>query len=126
MTRGRSIEVAVKRVYDPPARSDGCRVLVDRLWPRGLSKSAAKLDAWIKELAPSDELRAWFGHDPAKWASFKRTYVRQLEQQGNVCERLLERCSHGTVTLLFAAKDREHNNAVALKQYLDTKLASER
>lgn len=122
MTRRRSINIKVKRVYEPPARSDGCRILVDRIWPRGLSKQTAKLDAWIKEVAPSAELRKWFGHDPSKWAAFKHKYFRELDQQESVAQRLLNECSGHTVTLLFAAKDGDHNNAVALKEYLDEQL----
>ncbi|HEY6727754.1 MAG TPA: DUF488 domain-containing protein [Polyangiaceae bacterium] len=110
--------VKVKRVYDVPARSDGRRVLVDRIWPRGLSKEDANLDAWLKDLAPSAELRKWFGHDPSKWSAFKRKYFRELDQHASVIEQLLT-SPRRTTTLLFAATDREHNNAVALKEYLE-------
>jgi uncharacterized protein YeaO (DUF488 family) len=124
MTRRISIELKVKRIYEDAARSDGCRILVDRIWPRGLTREAAKLDAWIKEMAPSAELRRWFGHEPSKWASFKRKYFRELDQQDDVLDQLLESCSGGTFTLLFAAKDSEHNNAVALKEYLEKQIES--
>lgn len=110
--------IKVKRVYEPPSRADGRRILVDRIWPRGLSKDAAKLDAWLKEVAPSAELRTWFGHDPAKWDAFKRKYFAELNHNADALEPLLETCAHGTVTFLFAAKDGAHNNAVALKEYL--------
>jgi len=124
MTRRSNIRLRVKRVYEAPTRSDGCRVLVDRVWPRGLSREAAKLDAWIKDVAPSAELRNWFDHDPSRWAGFKRKYFRELEQRDEAIEQLLKTCSRGTLTLLFAAKDSEHNNAVALKEYLDTRIKS--
>lgn len=126
MPRTSSPRLQVRRVYDPPARSDGCRVLVDRIWPRGLSKEAAKLDAWIKELAPSTELRKWFAHEPSKWDSFKRKYFRELDGREEALEQLLEACPERTLTLLFAAKDTAHNNAVALKEYLGARIESRR
>jgi len=97
-------------------------VLVDRIWPRGVSKEAAKLDTWLKDVAPSAELRKWFGHEPSRWASFKRRYFRELDGQQEVLEHLLEACSGRTLTLLFAAKDSAQNNAVALKEYLGTRI----
>lgn|SRR5690606_14798112 len=121
-----SPKIQVRRVYDPPARSDGCRILVDRIWPRGLSKDDVELDAWIKDVAPSAELRTWFGHDPSKWASFKRKYFKELDGREEALEQLLQACSGRTFTLLFGAKDVEHNNAVALKEYLDTRVGSKR
>jgi uncharacterized protein YeaO (DUF488 family) len=126
MPRTSNPRLQVKRVYDAPARSDGCRVLVDRIWPRGLSKAAAKLDAWIKDVAPSADLRKWFDHEPSRWASFKRRYFRELDEQGEALAQLLEACSGRTLTLLFAAKDSAHNNAVALKEYLDARIESRR
>ena len=126
MPRTSSPRLQVKRIYDPPARSDGFRVLVDRIWPRGLSKEAAKLDAWIKDVAPSAELRKWFGHEPSRWASFKRRYFRELDEREEALEQLLEGCTARTLTLLFAAKDPEHNNAVALKEYLDARTEAKR
>lgn len=117
-----SRQVKVKRVYDAPARSDGHRTLVDRLWPRGLSREAAKLDAWEKELAPSAELRTWFAHAPSKWIPFKRRYFRELDQRKGAIQKLLDTCSRRTVTLLFAAKDTARNNAVVLKEYVDEQL----
>ena len=99
-----SPRLQVKRIYDPPARSDGFRVLVDRIWPRGLSKDVAKLDAWIKDVAPSAELRKWFGHEPSRWASFKRRYFRELDERQEALEQLLGACTARTLTLLFAAK----------------------
>ena len=124
MTLKTNLKLNVKRVYDVPARSDARRVLVDRIWPRGLSKETAKLDAWLKDLAPSAELRAWFGHDASKWAAFKRRYFRELDRQDSVRGQLVETSPRRTLTLLFAAKDSEHNNAVALKEYVDKQLAS--
>lgn len=121
-----SLKIQVRRVYDPPARSDGCRILVDRIWPRGLSKDDVKLDAWIKDVAPSAELRTWFGHEPSKWTAFKRKYFKELDGREEALDQLLQACSGRTLTLLFGAKDVEHNNAVALKEYLETHLGSKR
>jgi uncharacterized protein YeaO (DUF488 family) len=111
--------VKLKRVYDAPAKSDGCRVLVDRLWPRGVAKDDLRPDVWLKDVAPSAGLRRWFGHDPAKWDAFKRRYFRELDEQSEAVERLLAKRREGTVTLIFGAKDAQHNNAVALKEYLE-------
>lgn len=111
--------IRIKRIYDPPAAGDGRRVLVDRLWPRGLSKDEVKVDEWLKEIAPSDELRKWFGHDPARWEEFRTRYREELKLHGELLERLRAEARKGTVTLLFAAKDEEHNNAVVLKELLD-------
>lgn len=108
----------VKRVYDPPEREDRFRVLVDRLWPRGLTREAAAIHEWLREAAPSDELRKWFGHDPAKWASFKSKYFQELDGRPDVMARLLGLARSEVVTLLFAARDIERNNAVALREYL--------
>src|SRR5512146_2750422 len=110
--------IRIKRIYEPPAAADGRRVLVDRLWPRGISKDEAKVDEWLKEIAPSAELRTWFGHDPAKWMEFRTRYREELKHQGELLDRLRAEARRGTVTLLFAAKDEEHNNAVVLKELL--------
>jgi len=126
MPRKSSPKLQVKRVYEAPARADGCRVLVDRVWPRGLTKDAARLDAWVKDVAPSGELRKWFGHEPSKWASFKRKYFRELDRQEGALDELMGACSGRTLTLLFGAKDSAHNNAVALKEYLDGRTTSKR
>jgi uncharacterized protein YeaO (DUF488 family) len=108
-------EVRVKRAYDPPAPDDGLRVLVDRLWPRGLTRDEAKIDLWLKEVAPSTALRRWFGHDPARWAGFQERYRAELAGSAALKE-LLGIVKHGKpVTLLFGAKDTEHNNAVVLQ-----------
>jgi uncharacterized protein YeaO (DUF488 family) len=113
--------IGLKRAYDPPARGDGYRVLVERLWPRGIRKQALDLDAWEKELAPSDELRRWFGHDPQRWAEFKRRYRREIERSAadEQLRALARRAARGTVTLVFSARDGEHNNAVVLKEALE-------
>lgn len=114
-------QINVKRIY-LPAADDGCRVLVDRLWPRGIKKEAAHLDHWFKELAPSDALRHWFGHEPAKWDEFRRRYRDELDANASAVTPLREVLrQERKVTLLFAAKDEEHNNAVALAEYLRVK-----
>lgn len=115
--------IRVKRVYEPPARSDGVRFLVDHLWPRGLKKEAVKVERWIKSVSPSNELRSWFGHEPAKWPEFKRRYFAELSQQPEAWAPLLEVARTKDLTLVFSARDIEHNNAVALKAYLEKKLA---
>jgi uncharacterized protein YeaO (DUF488 family) len=111
--------VRIKRIYDPPAPGDGRRILVDRLWPRGIAKEDARLDEWLKEIAPSDELRKWFGHDPARWEEFRKRYGAELERHGDLMENLRAAAEKGAVTLLFAAKDAERNNAVVLKEMID-------
>ncbi len=113
------MSIAVKRVYEPAASSDGYRVLVDRLWPRGLKKEDAALDAWSKELAPSTTLRKWFGHDPARWESFRHRYASELDEVAEFWQPLAAKASRRRITLLYGASDEEHNNAVALKCYLD-------
>ena len=126
MARASKPKLQVRRVYEPPARSDGWRVLVDRIWPRGLSKEDATLDLWIKDVAPSAELRQWFGHQPSKWAAFKRRYFRELDQHTEALDQLLNACPKRTLTLLFAAKDSAYNNAVALKEYLEARPEAKR
>lgn len=118
MTRRTGRELKVKRAYEAPARSDGRRILVDRIWPRGIDKSDLRIEGWLKDLAPSTGLRRWFHHEPAKWAEFKRRYFRELDRQPDTLQRLRQLRRTGTVTLVFAAKDTDHNNAVALKEYL--------
>lgn len=110
----------VKRIYLPPSQDDGARILVDRLWPRGLSKARTALDGWMKEIAPSTELRRWFAHDPAKWQAFQARYRAELAQNPQLVNALREKGRHGTVTLLYAAHDTEHNEAVALREYLES------
>ena len=110
--------IKIKRIYDPPAPGDGRRILVDRLWPRGLSKDEARLDEWLKEIAPSDDLRKWFGHDPDRWEEFRKRYREELNSHGELLKLLRTEGGKGTVTLLFAAKDADRNNAVVLKEML--------
>lgn len=110
--------VRIKRIYAPPAPEDGVRILVDRLWPRGVSKARAALDDWTKELAPSTELRQWFGHDPALWTEFRRRYRAELKHNAAALTRLRDRVIAGPVTLLFAARDEVHNEAVVLQEVL--------
>ena len=114
--------IKLKRVYDPTTRTDGTRILVERLWPRGISKAGLHLNAWLKDVAPSAKLRQWFGHDPAKWSRFRAQYFRELEQQRESWESILSAVKRGTVTLVYSSRDTEHNNAVALRQYLLPKL----
>jgi uncharacterized protein YeaO (DUF488 family) len=111
--------IRLKRVYDAPAGSDGVRFLVERLWPRGMKKEALRLDGWLRDVAPSTRLRQWFGHDPARWDEFQRRYRRELDANPAVTAPLLEAARRGAVTLLYSARDTEHNAAVALKAYLE-------
>lgn len=104
----------LKRVYEPPAHSDGRRILVDRLWPRGLSRKNAAVDEWMKDVAPSAELRRWFGHDPQKWPEFKRRYKHELRAHADLVRGITARASRGTVTLVYGARDEAHNDAVVL------------
>jgi len=108
----------VKRVYEPPAKDDGRRVLVDRIWPRGLSKQRAAVDEWIKEIAPTAALRSWFGHDPQRWPEFRERYFKELRSNNDPVARLVSLMSGGPVTLLFAAHDPDRNNAIALAEYI--------
>jgi len=114
--------IKVKRVYDPVEPDDGRRFLVERLWPRGVKKDALRLDGWLKEVAPSDRLRRWFGHDPRKWEAFRQRYFAELEARPEAWRPLLEAARMGTVTLLFSARDIAHNNAVALREFLEERL----
>lgn len=114
------MDLRLKRAYEPAAAEDGYRVLVERLWPRGLSKERARVDRWIKEAGASTELRRWFGHDPARWEEFRRRYADEVRARPDVLEELRDVLrEHRTVTFLFAARDEEHNNAVALKELLE-------
>ncbi len=112
--------VMIKRVYEPYKKSDGFRILIDRLWPRGIKKEDAKVDVWLKEIAPSSELRKWFNHEPEKWNEFIKRYRIELKQSGTIelLKSLMKK--HKKITLLYAAHDVEHNNAVALRDFLDT------
>jgi uncharacterized protein YeaO (DUF488 family) len=117
-------EIRLRRVYEPADTADERRFLVDRLWPRGLTKEAANLDAWCKDAAPSTELRRWFGHDPAKWTEFQRRYRAELAAHPEVLAPLREAAESGPITLVYAAKDELHNDAVVLKEVLDELLGS--
>lgn len=112
------MNVMLKRAYEAPTTSDGQRVLVDRLWPRGLTKVKAKIDLWLKDVAPSTELRKWFGHDPEKWSEFKTRYRAELKNNPAFSE-LMELAHQGNLTLIYAARDQEHNEAVVLKHILE-------
>jgi uncharacterized protein YeaO (DUF488 family) len=114
--------IRIKRVYDAPAKEDGARFLVDRLWPRGMKKEALRMTAWYKEAAPSNQLRRWFSHDPDKWKDFQRRYRAELTASPAAWEPLLDAAEQGDVTLLYSAHDTEHNNAVVLEAYLEERL----
>jgi uncharacterized protein YeaO (DUF488 family) len=109
----------MKRAYEEPAKDDGCRILVDRLWPRGLTKEKASVDLWLKEIAPSTELRKWFGHDPNKWNRFRRRYETEIRHKDDLIKILKGKASQGTITLIYAARDEKHNEALVLKHYLE-------
>ncbi len=111
--------IKLKRAYEPSDREDGFRVLVERLWPRGLKKEAVALDLWLKEIAPSPGLRQWFGHDPARWEEFCRRYWAELADRPDAVKLLREKLRQGRVTLVYGSRDQEHNAAVALKQFLE-------
>lgn len=114
--------IKTARAYDSPSKDDGDRYLVDRLWPRGIKKEDLQIQDWLKEVAPSDELRRWFGHEAEKWAEFQRRYFAELESKQEGWQPLLDSAKEGDVTLVYGAKDRQHNNAVALKSFLEGKL----
>ena len=115
------MNIKLKRAYEKPEQADGVRILVDRLWPRGLTKEKAAIDLWLKEVAPSTELRKWFGHDPAKWRGFRSRYRKELKLQGDQLQLIKGKAEEGVVTLIYGARDQEHNEAVVLKQLLTTK-----
>ncbi len=117
--------IQVRRVYEPPAPDDGARLLVDRLWPRGIERERLQLAGWLKEVAPSDPLREWFNHDPIKWEEFQRRYSAELEHHPQAWQPILQAARDGRVTLLFSARDVERNNAVALRAFLEGKLAAD-
>ncbi len=116
----------LKRAYDPAAKGDGTRLLVERLWPRGIRKTDLPLAGWLKEAAPSTELRRWFGHDPAKWSEFRRRYHRELDADPNAWAPIVEAARKGDVTLVYSSHDTEHNAAVALKEYLEERTGRHR
>ena len=115
--------IRLMRAYDLPQKTDGVRYLVERLWPRGIKKSELRLDGWLKDVAPSTELRKWFSHDPAKWTEFQRRYFLELNNNSEAWEPILTAARRGKVMLVYSSHDAVHNNAVALKQYLEQKLS---
>ncbi len=110
--------VKLKRAYEAPAGEDGTRILIDRLWPRGVSKEHAAIDQWMKEIAPSTELRQWFGHDPARWEEFRRRYAREVSAHADLLDNLRDLARQGAVTLVYAARDEDHNDAVELRELI--------
>lgn len=115
--------IKVKRVYEETSPQDGERFLVERLWPRGMKKEALHMDGWLKEVGPSTTLRRWYSHDPAKWGEFRKRYFAELDETATTWQPLVEAAQGGNVTLLYSARDTKYNNALALKEYLDKKLA---
>jgi uncharacterized protein YeaO (DUF488 family) len=115
----RKMSIRLKRAYEPRSEDDGLRILVERLWPRGLTKGKAAIDYWVKELSPSPELRKWYGHDVAKWDEFRARYRAELDRKPEPIAELLERIGAGPVTFIYAAKDEAHNSALVLKQYVE-------
>ncbi len=111
--------IRLKRVYEQAARDDGCRILVERLWPRGIKKADARIDLWLKDLAPSTTLRKWFDHNPARWTEFKRRYYTELASNQDVVDALMQRVRNGSVTFVYASKETQFNNAVALKEFIE-------
>jgi uncharacterized protein YeaO (DUF488 family) len=111
--------IQLKRAYDPPAKNDGARYLVERLWPRGVKKESLQVEAWLKNVAPSTQLRQWFSHDPSKWTEFRRRYFQELKSNPEAWQPLLAAARRGRVTLVYSSHDTEHNNAVALKGFLE-------
>ena len=112
------MDIRLKRVYEKPSSDDGMRILVERLWPRGITKAGAKIDAWRKDAAPSAELRKWFGHDPVKWKEFEKRYWDELRHNPPAVEALREHVKNGAVTFVYAARDEKHNGALALREFL--------
>lgn len=118
MTKIKEANVQLKRAYDPPKRSDGTRVLVDRIWPRGVKKADAEIQEWMKDIAPSSALRKWFGHDPKKWDEFRNRYRAELKERPEQLEHLRMLARKGPITLIYSARDQKHNNAVALRDLI--------
>ncbi len=116
-----SARIWLRRAYDPPTRNDGYRVLVDRIWPRGVSRDDAAIDHWAREMAPSDDLRRWFNHDPGRWDEFQRRYRAELEAHDDALDTLVDRVGQGRVTLVYGARDQRHNNAVVLRDVIEAR-----
>ena len=110
--------VKLKRAYEPPAVDDGTRILIDRLWPRGITKERAAIDQWMKDISPSTELRKWFGHDPARWDEFRRRYAKEVHQNAALLDQLRSLAAHGPITLVYSAHDELHNDAVELRELI--------
>lgn len=115
------MKIKIKRVYENPEKEDGTRILVDRLWPRGMTKEKADVDLWLKEIGPSTELIKWFGHDPDRWKEFEKRYKKELKENKEAVSQLKDHPKKGTTTLVYSAKDEEHNQAVVLKEFLSDK-----
>jgi len=115
----RNMKIRIKRVYEQPDKDDGVRILVDRLWPRGLTKEKAAVDLWLKEIAPSTELRKWFGHDPEKWKSFRGRYETEIRHNYDLVKVLKDKAKGRTLTLVYGARDQKHNEALVLKRFLE-------
>lgn len=116
------MKIKIKRVYEQPDNGDGVRILVDRLWPRGLTRENASVDLWMKEIAPSTKLRKWFGHDPDKWKSFRTRYETEIRHRDDLVNVLKQKAMEGTITILYGARDQKHNEALVLKQFLEKEL----
>jgi len=116
------LAILLKRVYETPSPEDGKRVLVERLWPRGLKKEGAKIDEWLKEVAPSGGLRKWYSHDPSKWTEFKKRYWKELDANKSIIEKLVRECREKQVTFVFGSREEKLNNAAALKEYIERKI----
>ena len=114
--------IKIKRVYDKPSKDDGKRILIDRLWPRGIKKEDPHIDEWLKEVGPSNELRKWFNHDPDRWAEFKKRFFMELQRNQDVIDDIISFARKGTATLLFGSKEERFNNAVALKEYIEARM----
>lgn len=117
------MDIQIRRAYEPPARDDGYRILVDRVWPRGVSKAHLDLDEWQREIAPSTRLRQWFGHDPGRWNEFQKRYFAELDEKQDDVKALVKRARQGRITLVYGAKDSDHNQAVALRTYVRARAA---
>lgn len=117
------MDIQIRRAYEPPARDDGYRILVDRVWPRGVSKAHLDLDEWQREIAPSTRLRQWFGHDPGRWNEFQKRYFAELDDKQDDVKALVKRARQGRITLVYGAKDSDHNQAVALRTYVRARAA---
>lgn len=118
--------IRIKRAYDTPSQDDGTRILVDRLWPRGLRKDDARIDLWLREIAPSDDLRKWFNHDPKKWGLFRKRFFTELDKQPDAIDEIKKTARKGTMTLIYGAREERFNNAVALKEYLVIRMTASR